>query len=420
MRVARSVGVREVRVEDDPEPVAGEGEVVARVLACGVCGSDVLDAWVAQKVPAVLGHELCAEVAEVGAGVARRGRRRPGRRPPPRAVRRVPALPARPRDALRPVPGDAPAPRRVRRARPRAGRPRRRAARRSTGSTPSARRSSSRSPACCARSSAAACGAGDSLLVVGCGTSGLLAVAAAHARAVEAVWVREPRPERLERALALGAERHGNELVDVAIVCTTKPAGDRGRLRGGRARRRAVPLRAARPRPGPRPRRPRALRRRGRRVRVVLRRAARHARRARAHRDRAGRPALAHHPPPAARGDRPRARARRGPARRSRRSCCLTGLMRAAVLHGPGDLRVEDVDEPAGDVLVRVEAATACGTDVKMLRHGHRVLGPTRAASATRPPACASTPASACSSATRSRAAPARRAAAGGRRSAAR
>src|SRR3954452_16348267 len=50
--------------------------------------------------------------------------------------------------------------------------------------------------------------------------------------------------------------------------------------------------------------------------------------------------------------------------------------MRAAVLHGPDDLRVEGVDEPAGEVLVRVEAATACGTDVKMLRHGHRVLGP--------------------------------------------
>src|SRR4051812_11912179 len=50
--------------------------------------------------------------------------------------------------------------------------------------------------------------------------------------------------------------------------------------------------------------------------------------------------------------------------------------MRAAVLHGPGDLRVEDVDEPAGEVIVRVGAATACGTDVKMLRRGHRVLGP--------------------------------------------
>ena len=50
--------------------------------------------------------------------------------------------------------------------------------------------------------------------------------------------------------------------------------------------------------------------------------------------------------------------------------------MRAAVLHGPGDLRVQQVDEPEGEVAVRVAAATACGTDVKMLRHGHRVLGP--------------------------------------------
>jgi L-iditol 2-dehydrogenase len=49
--------------------------------------------------------------------------------------------------------------------------------------------------------------------------------------------------------------------------------------------------------------------------------------------------------------------------------------MRAAVLHGPDDLRVEDVADPSGEVLVRVEAATACGTDAKMLRHGHRVLG---------------------------------------------
>ena len=50
--------------------------------------------------------------------------------------------------------------------------------------------------------------------------------------------------------------------------------------------------------------------------------------------------------------------------------------MRAAILHGPGDLRVEEVAEPDGEVLVTVEAATACATDLKMLRHGHRVLGP--------------------------------------------
>jgi len=50
--------------------------------------------------------------------------------------------------------------------------------------------------------------------------------------------------------------------------------------------------------------------------------------------------------------------------------------VRAAVLFGPRDLRVEQVPEPEGDVIVEVEAATTCGTDVKMWRHGHRILGP--------------------------------------------
>ncbi|MGI8730038.1 MAG: zinc-dependent alcohol dehydrogenase [Solirubrobacteraceae bacterium] len=50
--------------------------------------------------------------------------------------------------------------------------------------------------------------------------------------------------------------------------------------------------------------------------------------------------------------------------------------MRAAMLHGPNDLRVEQVAEPEGEVLVSVEAATACATDVKALRHGHLILGP--------------------------------------------
>ena len=49
--------------------------------------------------------------------------------------------------------------------------------------------------------------------------------------------------------------------------------------------------------------------------------------------------------------------------------------MRAAILHGAGDLRVEDVPDPEGDVVVAVRAATTCGTDVKMWRHGHRILG---------------------------------------------
>jgi L-iditol 2-dehydrogenase len=49
--------------------------------------------------------------------------------------------------------------------------------------------------------------------------------------------------------------------------------------------------------------------------------------------------------------------------------------MRAAVLWGPDDLRVQEVEEPVGEVVVEVRAATACGTDRKMLLRGHPVLG---------------------------------------------
>jgi L-iditol 2-dehydrogenase len=50
--------------------------------------------------------------------------------------------------------------------------------------------------------------------------------------------------------------------------------------------------------------------------------------------------------------------------------------VRAAVLHGPRDLRVEHIAEPEGEVIVEIEAATTCGTDTKMWRYGHRVLPP--------------------------------------------
>jgi L-iditol 2-dehydrogenase len=50
--------------------------------------------------------------------------------------------------------------------------------------------------------------------------------------------------------------------------------------------------------------------------------------------------------------------------------------MRAAILYGPEDLRVEEVPDPDGEVVIEVHAATTCGTDVKMWRHGHPVLPP--------------------------------------------
>lgn len=53
--------------------------------------------------------------------------------------------------------------------------------------------------------------------------------------------------------------------------------------------------------------------------------------------------------------------------------------MRAVVFHGPGDLRDEEVPVPVparGEIVLKVEAALTCGTDVKTLRRGHPVMIP--------------------------------------------
>jgi L-iditol 2-dehydrogenase len=50
------------------------------------------------------------------------------------------------------------------------------------------------------------------------------------------------------------------------------------------------------------------------------------------------------------------------------------------VFHGPGDLRREDLPVPSparGELVMRIEAALTCGTDVKTLRRGHPVMIPT-------------------------------------------
>ena len=83
-----------LRVDDIPEPTPGNGQVLAKVLACGICGSDLhllvhgeesrrLSEEMAAGAPAdpgrpvmfepdkdtVMGHEYCCEVLDVGPGV---------------------------------------------------------------------------------------------------------------------------------------------------------------------------------------------------------------------------------------------------------------------------------------------------------------------------------------------------------------
>jgi L-iditol 2-dehydrogenase len=69
MKAAR-VGVDgRLVVEEVPVPSIGPGEALIRIAACGICSSDSLDWYRMKKVGHVLGHEPAGVVAQVGAGV---------------------------------------------------------------------------------------------------------------------------------------------------------------------------------------------------------------------------------------------------------------------------------------------------------------------------------------------------------------
>jgi L-iditol 2-dehydrogenase len=60
---------RDVRVEEMPVPKIGHGELLVKVFASGICGSDVMEWYRIKKAPRVLGHEIAGEIVEVGEGV---------------------------------------------------------------------------------------------------------------------------------------------------------------------------------------------------------------------------------------------------------------------------------------------------------------------------------------------------------------
>lgn len=69
MRVAMWYNNRDVRLEKMPMPQIGHGELLVRIEACGICGSDVMEWYRLDRAPLVLGHEIGGQIVAIGEGI---------------------------------------------------------------------------------------------------------------------------------------------------------------------------------------------------------------------------------------------------------------------------------------------------------------------------------------------------------------
>jgi L-iditol 2-dehydrogenase len=69
MKVAVYYRNDDVRIEERPVPSIADGEILVRMKACGICGTDVMEWYRMKKAPCVLGHEMAGEIVKVGRDV---------------------------------------------------------------------------------------------------------------------------------------------------------------------------------------------------------------------------------------------------------------------------------------------------------------------------------------------------------------
>jgi len=69
VRAAVYYNNHDLRLEERPRPAPGPGELLVRIEASGICGSDLMEWYRRPKAPLVLGHEVAGVVEEAGEGV---------------------------------------------------------------------------------------------------------------------------------------------------------------------------------------------------------------------------------------------------------------------------------------------------------------------------------------------------------------
>jgi L-iditol 2-dehydrogenase len=69
MKVAVYYNNNDVRIEEQPVPEISDDELLVKVIASGICGSDVMEWYRVKKAPLVLGHEISGIVEKAGKNI---------------------------------------------------------------------------------------------------------------------------------------------------------------------------------------------------------------------------------------------------------------------------------------------------------------------------------------------------------------
>ncbi|MCX5666464.1 MAG: alcohol dehydrogenase catalytic domain-containing protein [Candidatus Omnitrophica bacterium] len=64
MLAAKYYSNTDIRLEDIPKPKIMDGEILVKVAASGICGTDVMEWYRIKKAPRVLGHEIAGTIVE--------------------------------------------------------------------------------------------------------------------------------------------------------------------------------------------------------------------------------------------------------------------------------------------------------------------------------------------------------------------
>ncbi len=75
MKTAIYYNNNDIRIEERPVPEIKNGEILLKVRASGICGTDLMEWYRIKKAPRVLGHEVAGDIVESRSGKFRVGQR---------------------------------------------------------------------------------------------------------------------------------------------------------------------------------------------------------------------------------------------------------------------------------------------------------------------------------------------------------